>query len=162
LDPIDIGENVFLRNGNNDTLYAVFNNGPDSLWAQNNYWDFSTADAIENTIVHHPDDSTLGWLIYEPFLQIVGIDPVSAQPAPAFAAIYPNPVSANAPVVYIRSGRKIEHARLSDLQGRQVYSKLEQAASSGLSLNLSDLQPGIYFLQLYSDGQVQSQKVVLG
>lgn len=62
------GENVFIDNGNNGTLYDLYNNGPATVYAQGNCWNVEVQDAehIEQVIYHKVDNENLGEVIFMP------------------------------------------------------------------------------------------------
>lgn len=64
------GGNTFYNNGCYNTIYDLYNNSGNTVYAQNNYWKTATAqtaEAIENCISHKTDDETLGEVIFTPF-----------------------------------------------------------------------------------------------
>jgi len=60
------GLNVFHNNGNNDGPFALYNNTPDTIWAQNNTWSRDPELEAEDVIFHQVDDETLGLVIFDP------------------------------------------------------------------------------------------------
>ena len=62
------GNNVFKNNGNGGKLYDLYNNGPNTVYAQGNTWnvDEQTAEKIETVISHKVDDPSLGEVIFMP------------------------------------------------------------------------------------------------
>lgn len=60
------GQNVFVNNGNNGLLYDLYNNSPNTIYAQGNTWNVTVQDSIsiENVIYHKNDDATLGEVIF--------------------------------------------------------------------------------------------------
>lgn len=159
VDVVDTGGNTFSGNGNNDTLFAIFNNSPDTVWAQNNFWDYGTIDSVEATVSHHPDDETLGWVIFDPLHEVpppTGIDEVQER----FATLYPNPVSLADPVVTIYANRPITAVSVVDISGKTIYTQQGIDAYDS-QVNLSSFSAGIYFLRLEAGLRVQIQRVVL-
>ena len=67
-DTVNIGENYFYNNGNGGELYALYNNTPNDLFAQNNFWGSMNVDSVEAVIFHQPDDATLGLVNYLPLM----------------------------------------------------------------------------------------------
>lgn len=67
-DTSNIGLNIFRNNGNGGQTYHIYNNTPDTIFAQNN--DFGVFDSlsVEATVFHKPDLSSLGVLVYSPWL----------------------------------------------------------------------------------------------
>ncbi len=60
------GNNTFANNGNNDVLYDLYNNTPNTVYAQGNTWGVAnqTKDEIESVIFHQNDDETLGKVVF--------------------------------------------------------------------------------------------------
>ncbi|MBX0291044.1 T9SS type A sorting domain-containing protein [Hymenobacter sp. HSC-4F20] len=80
--------------------------------------------------------------------------------APALS-VYPNPSRG---LITVSVGQKLSWGdyklRLSNIIGREVRSVLlrPEAADGGMSLNLSDLPPGMYFYSLVQNDKVVSTK----
>lgn len=65
------GLNVFFNNGFGGTIYDLYNNSTNTVYAQGNYWkSVATQDreSIETVIFHKNDNSTLGEVIFMPAL----------------------------------------------------------------------------------------------
>lgn len=62
------GDNVFKNNGNGGTLYDLYNNSPDTIYAQGNTWNVVVQDSIsiEKVITHKPDIASLGLVVFMP------------------------------------------------------------------------------------------------
>lgn len=64
----NIGQNVFLNNGNADTVYDLYNNSANTVYAQNNGWltvaSFDS-EAIGSCIFDKNDNESLGEVIYK-------------------------------------------------------------------------------------------------
>lgn len=68
-DTTDDGWNHFINNTNASTPgIDLYNNAPDDVMAQNNYWNTDLLSEVEGKIFHFADNSTLGTVNYEPFL----------------------------------------------------------------------------------------------
>lgn len=70
-DDYNPGKNVFIDNGNRGVLYDLYNNSPNTVYAQGNTWNVATQDeeSIEQVIVHKNDISSLGEVIFMPAAQ---------------------------------------------------------------------------------------------
>lgn len=68
--------------------------------------------------------------------------------------IYPNPTQNS---IYLSSVNKIEKIVLVDLLGSIVQEEVTPISGQ---LNLSNLKPGAYFVQVYFDDQVISKKII--
>lgn len=72
----NVGGNVFKDNGNDGVLYDLYNNSPNTVYAQGNIWNVSqqTQEQIETVIFHKVDDANLGEVIFWPAASPTGID----------------------------------------------------------------------------------------
>jgi hypothetical protein len=67
-DTTDDGKNYFINNTNASTPgIDLYNNSPDGIMAQNNYWNTTDASVVESKIFHQVDNSALGLVTYTPF-----------------------------------------------------------------------------------------------
>ncbi len=69
-DTTDAGMNEIYNNGNSGKTFDLFNNTPDSIKAENNYWGTSNLDSIEAHIFHQTDSTVLGFVDYLPIRSI--------------------------------------------------------------------------------------------
>ena len=153
----NIGKNYFGSNGNGGNLYNIYNNTPDSIFAQNNRWEAANLTALENTISHKVDNSSLGYVLYTPVFQLITALPSLSKAADNFI-IYPNPSSGlvnlavpefvNAFTLYIR-----------DISGRIIHQKMLQNEKRN-TVNIDGL-PGVYFVELIFGQERRIQKVVI-
>lgn len=68
-DTSDDGKNQFIGNTNNSTPGVdLYNNSPDLIYAQNNYWGSNDVSVIESRIFHQPDNNLLGPVDYTNFI----------------------------------------------------------------------------------------------
>jgi hypothetical protein len=68
-DTTDDGKNQFINNTNATTPgIDLYNNSPDPIMAQNNFWNTAVATTVENKIFHQPDNIALGLVNYTPFI----------------------------------------------------------------------------------------------
>ena len=74
------GNNIFKDNGNGGKLYDLYNNGPNTVYAQGNTWnvDEQTAEKIETVISHKADNPSLGEVIFMP-AGTGGVDAIEAE-----------------------------------------------------------------------------------
>lgn len=65
---VNAGKNHFSNNSNGGVVYALFNNTPQPIKAQNNRWEnFTTAAGVESVITHKADNPAYGEVDYNPF-----------------------------------------------------------------------------------------------
>lgn len=92
------GRNFFKDNGNGGILYDLYNNSPNTVYAQGNVWNVAsqTQANIEGVIYHHHDDATLGEVHFMPAGDALGVSRNVAADD-----------DDEAPVLYDLSGRRI-------------------------------------------------------
>lgn len=160
--PSDTGGNYFRGNGFNDTLYAIYNNTPDTVWAQRNRWDFETADSIEQTIYHHVDDTSLGWVLFDSFYVTPPVDSGSSVhhvlPKGNFARIFPNPSAGQD--VLVQSEKPIRSMRIFDISGRLVR-EIELSAVTEYTIPAHTCAAGAYYIWLTDGKQQQVLKWII-
>ena len=69
-DDYNPGGNTFYNNGFDGTIYDLYNNSVNTIYAQGNYWKTAAtqdAEGIENVIYHKHDDPSLGEVIFAPW-----------------------------------------------------------------------------------------------
>jgi hypothetical protein len=83
----DWGYNQIHDNGNSGVIYDLYNNSACDIMAVGNNWGTSNNHIIEEHIVHQNDDPSLGLVTFVPFVDVDGVNEVSAK---AFE-VWPNP-----------------------------------------------------------------------
>jgi hypothetical protein len=77
--------------------------------------------------------------------------------------IYPNPVNDNTKLSFNLSGQSNVHYSVSDILGQKVMDVelgTLNAGSKSYSIDLTDQNPGIYFITLEIDGKTTSKKIL--
>ena len=64
-------------------------------------------------------------------------------------SIYPNPVKAFATISF---SKNIDHIVIMNIVGKEILSIAPEQGKSIISVNLSELQPGVYFIAGVSNG----------
>lgn len=164
IDPInvvDTGRNYFFDNGFNDTLYAIYNNTPDTIWAQRNRWDFETLDSIETTIFHQVDDSNLGWVLFDSFYVTPPVDTGTSVrtvlPKGNFATVFPNPAINEA---VVRSEKPMTTLRILDVTGRLI-SEAKLKSVKEYVIPAHKYTAGAYYIWLTDGKQQQVLKWII-
>lgn len=149
------GNNVFSENGNNGSIYALYNNTPNEILAKYNCWiedESITLEDAEEVIFHYEDDNSLGEVIFDPVsCSILGVEDVleseiSIVPNPAIDYITLHEVSAfNQAIIY-------------DVLGKEVYRNTIKSDSQKINFNLKS---GVYFIQLKNQNQQITKKLVV-
>ncbi|HRP89629.1 MAG TPA: T9SS type A sorting domain-containing protein [Edaphocola sp.] len=159
-NPIDTGGNYFWGNTNDSTLFALYNNTADTVYAQRNRWDFEHVDSIESTIFHHPDDSTLGWVLFDSFYVTPTTPPVdtntgivNVMPKGNFAVMFPNPTTVNHQGLNILSSEPLTDIVVIDLQGKEIFRR-KLNKEKEITIPVASFKSGLYWIWL-SDGKQQ-------
>jgi parallel beta-helix repeat protein len=140
------GLNVFSVNGNNGEIFALYNNGPNTISAKNNCWvedGEGTLAEAEGVIFHIEDDPTLGEVIFDPVFcdPLVGIEDHLLQNF----VFYPNPAI---DVITFNNNILFHTLDIYDLQGKRVYSKQVSQGINSITINLPE---GMYFTSFSND-----------
>lgn len=150
------GENLFEDNGNTGETFALFNNTPNDIPAMNNCWDGMTnlnVEEAEALITHEVDDSELGMVDFTPLgmCEDVGVSELNV----GHLSVYPNPATDQ---INIEASDKIENIRVFDLHGRLILNGEEESKQQTSTLNLSELDQGLYLLQVETEAGLQSKR----
>ena len=133
------GGNVFKNNGNNGTIYDLYNNTQNTVYAQGNRWesvDEQTEEKIETVIFHKHDNDKLGEVIFMPAAGASGVADVNA-PSSYFD-------SNNRRIVVSTADATVE---VFDLFGKKVF---ESAGSN--TVDLKALPNGVYLARVATNG----------
>lgn len=161
-----IGMNYIFRNGNSGRIYDLYNNTPDSIKAENNFWGTGNMDSIEAHIFHKPDSTVLGFVDYLPIFIPVGITVYNSEIPSKFKLwnAYPNPFN---PVTRIKFDiPKAQEIKLFvyDITGRKVSVLVNGFLNSGsyeVTFNGENFSSGVYFYTLQSKEFNSSGRFVL-
>lgn len=171
-DTSDDGLNEIYNNGNNDTIFDLYNNTPDSIKAENNYWGTTFEDSVEAHVFHKNDNPALGFVDFLPIVNVIGISSSGSEIPGMFMLYdaYPNPFN---PAAKVRFDISSENSRQSgyqiklaiyDLLGRETAVILNRFLKPGkyeVLIDASGLASGVYFLILSGGNYVKSSKIVL-
>ncbi|GAB4321270.1 MAG: hypothetical protein Kow00127_13700 [Bacteroidales bacterium] len=139
-DTLNPGKNLIYDNENLGTVYALYNNTPNDIVAENNYWGSYDPDSVEAVIFHQPDDPALGFVDYIPIKSyITGMDDAKS----TGCLVYPNPATDE--IYSTGNGHTPAGFRyeLFNLSG----TKCAEGVSSDGSIPVSGLPPGIYVVK---------------
>jgi parallel beta-helix repeat protein len=149
------GLNVFSENGNNGEIFALYNNGPNTISAKHNCWvegGEGTLAEAEDVIFHQVDDPTLGEVIFDPIfcenLSIVEINPDAV-------VVYPNPAENQ---VILKNQQHFETITFFNVSGQKV---LTTSLMEGNNTIKFDLPAGVYFVALEGRGNQTVKKIVV-
>jgi len=167
-DSTDDGRNVFINNRNRDTVFALYNNSPGPISAENNYWGTNDSNSVARVIFDSSDISSLGRVSYMPFLTVTSIVPVESKlkiPQEIFLdQNYPNPFNPSTRFIFTVQQAGFVTLNVYDLIGRGVATLVEGELSPGTYQtvwNASLLSSGVYLFQLRAGDFVSTKKMIL-
>ena len=149
------GNNVFSENGNGGETYAIYNNTPNTLQAKNNCWiegQESTEQQVEDVIFHVVDDSSLGEVIFNPFL--CGILSVAENNVENFS-FYPNPATDH---IQFNNRFSFTEMTVFNVSGKIVFTK---TLSEGSNTIQTALPSGVYFARFSNKNNATTEKLVI-
>jgi hypothetical protein len=159
-DTTDNGFNFIYGNNHNDSIIDLYNNTPDSIMAQNNYWGTTNLEIIEQHIVHKPDISSLGFVDYLPIYDPIGVEKNSRNFSYQvnLSNAYPNPfnpmtkIGFSVPFLNISSEMPLQVSlRVYDILGSEVSILVNQKLRPGnyeAEFNGKNLTSGIYLYRI--------------
>ncbi len=158
-EEVGAGGNIFSDNGNNGQTYALYNNTPNTIYAEGNCWLGDSLNTtlvdVENVIFDVADDNTLGQVIYDN--EVCGTSGVDEVQFSNVATIYPNPTSGKIRVELSKSASEIQ---IMDLSGR-LLSQKSIVENLDFSFDLSNLASGIYLVRLTGKNYITTGRVVV-
>jgi hypothetical protein len=153
------GLNQFFDNGNEGEVYDFYNNTPDDIMAQNNYWGTMDPVSVESHIFHQPDDPTLGFVDYLPLYDIyTGLDEKTNSAPKLITRLFPNPANEFLNIQLTGAGSSC-NVQLSDITGKLVFSR--ECADGQITIPVNDFEDGMYLLKVSRGGSCEKQKVIL-
>jgi hypothetical protein len=170
------GLNRIYYNVHNDSTFDLYNNTPDSIKAENNYWGTLNLDTIELHIFHKPDNPALGFVDYLPIWTLTNISNQNSDPAPDDFRLYdayPNPFNPRTKIHFaipallsfpnVSIGNPVT-LKIYDILGREIQILVNEKLNPGIyevTFDGSNLPSGIYFYRLQAGSFSQTKKMVL-
>lgn len=167
-DATDDGGNRIFKNGNRDTLFALYNNSNSRIMAQNNFWGSGNPDSVAMVIVDSSDIASLGKVNYVPFWSDIRINSVKDESrTPSVFTLrqnFPNPFNPETTVPFsLRAGARVT-LKIYDLLGRKVAELADRDFEAGehfVRWNAAGMPSGVYFTRLTANGVSETGKMVL-
>lgn len=139
----DWGNNHIHDNGNDGSVYDLYNNSTINIMAVGNDWGTSDRRLIEAHIVHQNDDPSLGLVTFIPFIDIDSVDESNTL---AFE-ISPNPVLESSFILTLKENVPSEMV-IYNLNGQIVKSQhIENQVNR---IDIQSLEKGIYLIEVRS------------
>lgn len=149
------GNNIFSENGNNGTIYALYNNSTATVMAKHNCWiegQESTLEEAGEVIVDQEDDDALGEVIYDPInCGVLSVPSLEKNQI----TLYPNPAVDE---VYFDNSIGFEQVSIYDLNGRKV---LENQLTNGENQMQINLNSGVYLMKFEGENGKLTKKLIV-
>lgn len=156
------GMNQIFGNGNSGEIYDLYNNTPNPIMAENNYWGTLDPDSVEMHIFHQPDDPTLGLVDYLPlFYPPVAIfENEAGNKFEIIESIYPNPAEDHFFVTF-NSKVKIEDVTLEiiSLTGSVMKTVNIKNIERLVKISIGQKSSGIFIIQAKYKGETDTMKI---
>jgi len=159
-DTINPGKNLIYDNANNGATYALYNNTPNDLLAENNYWGTFDPETVESYIFHQPDDPSLGFVDYLPIKDYFTSVAEKKDCIYTPLKIFPNPAKE---IVFCEFGEDLFNTVSLKLSIRNLYGQLLFSADLSTTVNGSDisfLPAGVYIIQV-SNAKGNAQNILI-
>ena len=165
-DPNDDGGNDIYWNGNSGQIYDLYNNTPDSIKAENNYWGTDNLDSVEAHIFHKPDNASLGHVDYMPIIPFTNIQNTTNSIIQHYYLYdsYPNPFNPISTIKMNIPKEGLVTVKIYNIAGQEVEQLLKSSLRPGvyeLKWNASAHPSGVYFVRLQTDAILLTKKMIL-
>ena len=150
-DTLNPGENLIFDNGNSGEIYALYNNTPNDLFAENNYWGTFDPDTVEMYIFHQPDDPALGFVDYIPIKDYLTGSTERKENMQSGLKVFPNPAETTIFPVITNNGMNIRSyaVQILDIYGNIVFAGNLSSVFQGI--DISFLSSGLYVLRVETE-----------
>lgn len=160
------GMNQIHSNSNSGVFYDFYNNTPNPIKAENNFWGTMNQDSVEAHIFHQPDSSAFGMVDYLPLWAPVGVSATNSEVPSEFKLYdaYPNPFNPVTTIKFDISGIADVKLHIYDITGKETAVLVDQNLLPGkysVNFNASNLASGIYFYTLRTNEFSTAKKLVL-
>ncbi|TXK73568.1 T9SS type A sorting domain-containing protein [Mesonia sp. HuA40] len=151
----DLGENSFDNNGNNGTIYALYNNTSNNINAIGNCWISSNPNAtntqVEDVIVHQTDDPNLGLVNFSLF----GCNLSTPNTEALNIVVYPNPTDGQ---INFKNDLNFNKLEVYNLMGKKIKSFKLSQSENNIHLGLSE---GLYLIKFIGIQQQYTKKLMI-
>jgi len=160
-DTVNVGNNLIYNNGNEGTVYALYNNTPEDIYAENNFWGTYNTDTVEMYIFHQPDEPSLGFVDYLPIKDYLTgeTESFSTRDFNLIKSFYPNPAAFEGTMVFSKKvSGKIKEIEVFNSSGRRLLNfKTEKER---YRINTSELPDGLYLIKVMAGRTVGFYKFI--
>src|SRR5690606_29502459 len=163
---LDDGGNHIYGNGNSGQIYDLYNNTPDSIKAENNYWGTGILDSVEAHIFHKPDNPALGFVDYLPIESPMSTTNSSNEIIQSYYLYdsYPNPFNPVSTVKFSIPSAGLVSLKIYNLAGKEIVQLINSNMAPGtyeIQWNASAHPSGVYFVRLQTDAVTLTKKMIL-
>jgi len=156
--------NQIFGNGNSGQLYDLYNNTPNPIMAENNYWGTMDPDSVEMHIFHQPDDPTLGLVDYLPlyFPPVSIFENEAGNKFEIIENVYPNPAKDHF-FVTINPTIKKEDVTLEiiSLTGSVIKNISIKNNEQHVKISIGQKSSGTFMIRAKYKGEVDTMKITL-
>lgn len=150
------GMNEIYDNGNSGEIYDFYNNTPDDIMAQNNWWGTADEDEVEDHIFHETDDASLGFVDYLPILSgPTDVSDIDKEAKSIISSVRPVPASEEF-TVFSTHDAGIE---IYNSAGQLIHQ--QKRAGKQTTISCGDWTPGIYTVVVSVKNQSETKKVMV-
>jgi hypothetical protein len=159
-DTVNIGLNTFENNGNGGEIYALYNNTPNDIFAENNYWGTFDPEVAETFIFHQPDDASLGYVDYLPLKDyLTDISKEPNQNDELIKNIFPNPFENDLTIHFSgNEAQNLKEIKIFCLDGRCVFT--DKVGGEEVILSNLNINSGLYILEVKAGQNRFIQKLI--
>jgi parallel beta-helix repeat protein len=165
------GMNQIYNNSNSGVFYDFYNNTPNPIKAENNYWGTMNPDSVEAHIFHQPDSAALGFVDYIPLWSPTGIQQTGNEVPPGYRLYnaYPNPFNPQTNIrfdVAFKGDNSFQFVLLEvyDVSGKLVQTLVNSNLRPGsyeVKFDGENLSSGVYFYSLFGENFKETKKFIL-
>jgi len=158
------GMNQIYGNGNSGAIFDLYNNTPNPIMAENNYWGTMDPDSVEMHIFHQPDDPTLGLVDYLPlYYPPVGVpENRTDNHFKIIESVFPNPAD---DFFYVKFNPEVNNEDVTleiilptgALMKSFTIENIEQHAK----ISVGQKSSGIFIIQAKYEGKVDTMKITM-
>jgi parallel beta-helix repeat protein len=156
------GANTFMDNGNEGEIYDLYNNTPNTIMAQNNYWGTDDPAEVEDHIFHQPDDPSLGLVDYLPlYSPPVNIPEQGFSKHAGLFSVSPNPATDFINIDFIADIDGKVFIEVLDMTGKVLDFTTIDNPRKTIHLNLQPQLHGVVFVKISANGYTETHKVLV-
>jgi hypothetical protein len=165
-DDDDGGNHIFANIDESGTNYSVYNASSYDCYAQNNIWDSTDYNEIDQTIIDQNDNENYGLVTYDPIYQETHNE-TNDMIATEDIKIFPNPFmirKAKTNQIKVSLNNKIycDDIGIFNLKGQLVAKKVLKSVTNNITFSAEKINnSGIYFIKISGQKEIIKKFIVL-